>query len=490
MSQEEIQRYEKMLAEDPQSRAFAPLAEIHRKGGRLDEAIRIARAGLEIHPGYSGGLVVLGRSLYEKGELDNAAEVLRKAVHETPESYLGQKFLAKVLLDRGENEGALQALEAAHLLSPEDDEVAHLLEGVRGKITAPPTVEFQELPGGAAEVPEIVTYEQKPTTIDGVELPPLPKGEPAEPFSFSEEELPGKVQEQTAAEEVLIDPDEGGLSAEELGPEAAAFIEEGEAIYDVSLEDLEEVEEEDLLVDGREAVQAAPQPGRAPEVARAEPGPDVMVREVPGAGPGREAARVMEAEGEPGLESGLAEDFLEEEGLPVSGAVPEIAPPWEGETGVYPPAESGTAGTGDREVPFQPEYAEGAMAVEEFPPLVHEGAPPAEEPIGAGKTDPLSASQSAAAFSTETLADLYAQQGFGEKAAQIYRQMLTQDPGNEAVRSKLRALEGKDVPTQAVPRGERPPDEPAPSGPGDGKEKDILSVLEGWLDNVERMKGP
>ena len=128
MSDDAIGRYEKELAEDPQSRAFAPLAEAYRKAGRLDDAINTARVGLEVHPGYSAGLVVLGRALYEKGELDNAAETLQTAVNESPENYLGQKFLGKVLIDKGENKGALRALESANLLSPEDEEVVRLLD--------------------------------------------------------------------------------------------------------------------------------------------------------------------------------------------------------------------------------------------------------------------------------------------------------------------------------------------------------------------------
>ena len=48
MSDDTIQRYEQMLLEDPHSRAFAPLAEAHRKAGRLDDAINVAKVGLEI----------------------------------------------------------------------------------------------------------------------------------------------------------------------------------------------------------------------------------------------------------------------------------------------------------------------------------------------------------------------------------------------------------------------------------------------------------
>jgi tetratricopeptide (TPR) repeat protein len=47
-------------------------------------------------------------------------------------------------------------------------------------------------------------------------------------------------------------------------------------------------------------------------------------------------------------------------------------------------------------------------------------------------------------LATTTLADIYAAQGFDQKAARIYREVLRNQPGNEEVRRKLSALEGKD----------------------------------------------
>jgi pentatricopeptide repeat protein len=231
MSEQDIQKYEKMLVEDPQSRAFAPLAEAYRKVGKLDDAIRVAEAGLEIHPGYTGGLIVLGRAHYEKKELDKAVEVLKKAVSETPESYLGQKFLGKALMDKGEVQDALRALEAAGLLSPDDTEVVHLIEEIRPKASPPKTMEFPDEEGTRRmEKDDIVTYEQKPTTVDGVELDPLPVEVDEEAFSFSD----FQVEVEQVPTEVPIEKDEArggeGATAEELGPEAAAFIEEAEEL--------------------------------------------------------------------------------------------------------------------------------------------------------------------------------------------------------------------------------------------------------------------
>lgn len=392
MDNETIERYEQMLEKDPHSRAFAPLAEAHRKAGNLDEAIRVARAGLVYHPGYSGGLVVLGRSLYEKGELDKANDVLQQAVNDTPESYLGQKFLGRVLIDKGENRKALKALEAANLISPEDEEVVELIEEIRNKAEPPPTMEFSENDKVSEKDAQIVTYEQKPTTIDGVELPPLPPKELRDKFSFTSEDagdpaqlppaavereflppeaeggdiIPVDAEEvEAASTEVIQEKDSGQAGAhdslEDLGPEVASFIQEGEDL------------EEDLL-----------------EV-RADAGSDPLVD--------------------------VRDEEISTSGIPV----PE-------------------AGREDR-------------------------------------------------FSTETLADLYAQQGLFEKAGDIYREILEQTPDNEVVRSKLEALGLQSKPNGSVNKQESLTSELLRTGPQPGTDSgDTLRTLETMLVNVERIK--
>ena len=483
MSDDTIQRYEKMLLEDPQSRAFAPLAETHRKAGRLDDAINVAKAGLEIHPGYSGGLIVLGRALYEKGELDNAIEVLQEAVRDNPENYLGQKFLGKVLMGKGENKGALRALEAANLLSPEDEEVVRLLDEVRSKAVTPTTMEYDENAVDSAEKAQIVTYEQKPTTVDGIELSPLPGGEVEETFTFSgggtadpadltpvdievevipvgtdgDEVTAADIADEdmtaTVIEEEEVEQAMDIESLDELGAEAAAFIQEGESFAEESMEGLPDetladealadevffsVEEEmEVVVEPEEnftppvdpPVAAAPEPESAPE-------PVFVPEPMPAPPPVPVFAPAPEAVSEPVFVSG-----------PEPGHAPE--PVFAADTAPKPEAE--------------PQEAVPA-------------------PLG-----PLSGDDQ---FSTETLADLYAQQGLFEKAATIYRQILDQTPDNEVVKLKLDTMQ-KQSPTDAVSVQEVHPREEIPTESlQEGGNVEPLSVLEGFLENAERMKRP
>ena len=493
MSDDAIERYKQMLAEDPQSRAFAPLAEAHRKAGRLEEAIKVARAGLDVHPGYSGGLVVLGRALYEKGELDNAVEVLLKAVTETPEGYLGQKFLGKVLMDKGENKGALVALEAANLLSPEDEEVSRLLDEVKSKAASPDTMDYMEKDAEAGEKAQIVTYEQKPTTVDGVELSPLPGGEIVDTYSFSgggtddpadvtpvlvevEEEIPsadtngsgtnavGMAEEDMTATVVEEEEVEQAMeieSLDELGPEAAAFIQEGEDLVEGSMEDLPD-EESSAVEETMEEV-----------VVELE---EVPFSPVP---PPVETAttEVSEAQVQSPAEPAHASPFAE-----ATGDKPEPAP-------VFVPAPEP-----EPEPAPAPEPAH-APTPQSAPEPAPTPAPEPELPSAAPEPPPQDISREEQ-FSTETLADLYAQQGLIEKATNIYRQILDQAPDNETVKLKLDALEAQTPPAHpSEPAPELAPEPPPaapiqPQSPQKDENEDKLNVLEGLLENVERIKRP
>ena len=69
-------------------------------------------------------------------------------------------------------------------------------------------------------------------------------------------------------------------------------------------------------------------------------------------------------------------------------------------------------------------------------PPPEEGSGPAEQPM-----------------LTETLGDLYLSQGFRSEAADVYRRLLSQRPGDDALRAKLRALEGPPADLSATALG-------------------------------------
>lgn len=58
-----LKRYE----QDPEGRAFLPLADILRSHKKIDESLELLTQGVERHPGFSVARVVLARELLNKG---------------------------------------------------------------------------------------------------------------------------------------------------------------------------------------------------------------------------------------------------------------------------------------------------------------------------------------------------------------------------------------------------------------------------------------
>ena len=111
------------------------------------------------------------------------------------------------------------------------------------------------------------------------------------------------------------------------------------------------------------------------------------------------------------------------------------------------------------------------------------------EPVSA-QIDPLS---------TTTLAELYLQQGFTEKALEIYKTLLANDPDNGALRSRVAELDGTAVvltgSVDNLPAGgaaheeafQEQPSEMSSDSTADAAGNSV-AILEGWLDNIGRIK--
>jgi tetratricopeptide (TPR) repeat protein len=102
--------------------------------------------------------------------------------------------------------------------------------------------------------------------------------------------------------------------------------------------------------------------------------------------------------------------------------------------------------------------------------------PEAPAPIGPDASD---AGQGAAPFSSSTLAELYLRQGLQERAAEVFRQVLAEDPRNERARAGLASLEGHGAGSGA----------PAAPAGGAGRREVLqrqIAGLEAMLGSVRR----
>jgi tetratricopeptide (TPR) repeat protein len=124
----DIKKYEDILAKDPKSYCFAPLSELYRKLGLLDDAVGVAKQGTDLHPEYIGGFMALGRALFEKGDRELAKASLEKVALATPENLLAQKILSQIYQEEGNLSAAERALQLLVTFNPEDTESTIALE--------------------------------------------------------------------------------------------------------------------------------------------------------------------------------------------------------------------------------------------------------------------------------------------------------------------------------------------------------------------------
>lgn len=125
------------LEKDPASRLFGQLAEELRKDGRHDEAIEVARGGLEKNPNYPSARLTLARALLDSGRPTEARPELESVVRASPDNILAGRLLAETLADLGETAQAIKQFERALVFVPGDKAITERLVELKAALSAP-----------------------------------------------------------------------------------------------------------------------------------------------------------------------------------------------------------------------------------------------------------------------------------------------------------------------------------------------------------------
>jgi len=136
----EIQRYEDMLVADAKSYCFAPLSELYRKLGLLDDAVSVAQKGCALHPDYPVGFLALGNACYAKGMTAEAREALERVVTLKPDHLQALKLLGQLYVEQNDLVMARKVLGQVLQQDPDDLESKMLLNSV----ASPPEEELLE----------------------------------------------------------------------------------------------------------------------------------------------------------------------------------------------------------------------------------------------------------------------------------------------------------------------------------------------------------
>ena len=133
---ETIRRHEERLARDPESLAFAQLADLYRKAGRTADAIGLCREGLQRWPHYTTARLILAKALLGEGQLEPALVEVDAILQTSPKDVQCHRLAAEVHRRAGRIDAAVTHLEQAVVLDPGDRESNALLSLLRADAAA------------------------------------------------------------------------------------------------------------------------------------------------------------------------------------------------------------------------------------------------------------------------------------------------------------------------------------------------------------------
>jgi tetratricopeptide (TPR) repeat protein len=390
-------------------RFFVPLANEYRLGGDVDRAIALCREHLPGQPGYMSGHIVLGRAYFEKGDLDAARDVFLTSVALDDENLIALSHLGDIARLREAVVEARGWYARVLDVDPDNREIEQLLRSLDSGAAAAP-VTRSPAPGAAT------------ASVSSVPMGSGPHDAPAALASAPVDHTPPGLKA------ILGDLVEPPLDARVARTAEATPTAESRPLLPLDRSAV------DAFIDHEELSATA----STPELMSA-------------------AQANIAVEGGVGFMIGDLDELVDPTAL---GAVPDILPPSRGEDltiGVETLAASPAQPPAD-DILSRPvfsalaSFASWRTARErETPPSV----PPvdAERPLDgivASAADPRDAwdesppadsAGTAPEFMTETMAALYAQQGFPQQALDIYRALLARKPGDASLTMKVVDLE-------------------------------------------------
>jgi len=476
-----LDELKKKFDENPR-RYFAPLANEHRKSGDLEQAIALCRAHLPQQPAHISGHIVLGQALFEAGQLDESRETFHTALDLDPENLIALRYLGDIARTGGDIPTARSWYQRVLEVDPRNDEIESLIRD----LDAPPAEHLAPDAGASESPPKVAAAVAPQASVTA--SPPAPAS-PADDSRFapltldqleSDTDLFAPSGDATASQRGSDSFDANAawtsesptaetplLDVPELDPFEMPRSGTAESLFDISAP--AEPSQADLVLDelamsaepmdiGELAAAPTEGQGRTPAAPASELEEGAFYLEPPPAAPTQNwsAPATSEAAATP-----------PDERLRERVDVPEVAASydeahaldasWEVEPAPSPVAElpNVAAPEPERAVPAATFEAAapvddglGLEVMEFVPPSRSNDAPSQPLQVEAdplvGHMPELSASSSGPrpdAFVTETMAELYLQQGFTNEALAVYHELLTRNPDDTSLRDRIQQIE-------------------------------------------------
>ncbi|MCB9060381.1 MAG: tetratricopeptide repeat protein [Halobacteriovoraceae bacterium] len=124
-----------MYEKNRRSRVFAPLAEVYRKLGRIDDALVVLKEGIKNNPDYIMGHVALAACYHDCEQDQLAYGILRPLINKNRDNIRLQKLFAEVCTKLNHEEEALEVYKFLLFLNPKDYEIQGKVKDLENRET-------------------------------------------------------------------------------------------------------------------------------------------------------------------------------------------------------------------------------------------------------------------------------------------------------------------------------------------------------------------
>jgi tetratricopeptide (TPR) repeat protein len=442
-----IDELRKRYDENPR-RFFAPLANEYRKSGDLEQAITLCQQHLTDQPGNMNGHVVYGQALYEAGRFDEAKTTFETALTLDPENLIALRHLGDIARTNGDNLKAREWYTRVLDADPRNDEIIAFIAEIDAAAPAAPSARAAE-PLGETVTTKIeaqrrntpVARPSSPTPasamptlqIEGLSTGSSVASSAPTPVIAQRAVTPPSAPTPVIAQRAVTPPSaptpviaQPAVTSPSTAPPVAPSLQQSLGLMDLSI-DLGATADE---TPAPSIEQAAPTPAPAP-IPEVDPMAEI------------DAAFGDFSFGDTPVSESPSALALDVTSLPSDAGTLEFD-----DIDLSMPRESAAP----------PELLSPAQPVEVSDPIM--GYTPAF-----GTEAMPSAVDTPKPFVTETMAELYLQQGFRDEALDVYKQLAEENPLDASLRERVHELESGGRSSLSLERvAEDVPEEPEPLG--------------------------
>jgi len=129
------QKYEAVLASEPESNSFCLLADVQYRLGKIDKATGVLIRGLGYNKNNVPARFLLGKIYYERWLIDQAKKEMAKVLDLSPDHLGAAKLLSEIYSSEENLPKALEALEAAYVFHTDDTETIERINKIKSELS-------------------------------------------------------------------------------------------------------------------------------------------------------------------------------------------------------------------------------------------------------------------------------------------------------------------------------------------------------------------